>query len=83
MKEIVFADQAKIDMGQLDRATRLRVAAAIQRLALTNAGHIKKLQGIDPPEYRLRIGDWRVRFSLPDGDTVRINGIQNRKSAYR
>lgn len=38
MKEIVFADQAKIDMGQLDRATRLRVAAAIQRPALTNAG---------------------------------------------
>ena len=83
MKELVFADQAKIDLGRLDRATRLRIAAAIQRLVLTGAGNIKKLQGIDPPEYRLRIGDWRVRFSLPDGNTVRINRIQNRKEAYR
>ena len=50
---------------------------------LTDAGNIKKLQGIDPPEYRLRVGDFRVRFSYPDSDTVRINRIQNRKDAYR
>ena len=83
MKELVFTNQAKIDLERLDRATRLRIAAAIQRLVLTEAGTIKKLQGIDPPEYRLRIGDWRVRFSLPDGNTVRINRVQNRKEAYR
>ncbi len=83
MKELVFTDQAKIDLRRLDRATRLRVAASIQRLVFTNAGNIKKLQGIDPPEYRLRIGDWRVRFSLPGGNTVRINRIRNRKEAYR
>lgn len=83
MRKLVLTDQAKADLAGLDRATRLRIAAALQRLVLTNAGNIKKLQGIDPPEYRLRVGDWRVRFSNPDSDTVRVNRVQNRKDAYR
>ncbi len=84
MRKLVLTDQAKVDLGALDRATRLRIAAALQRLVLTNAGNnIKKLQGIDPPEYRLRVGDWRVRFSYPDSGTVRVNRVQNRKDAYR
>ena len=61
--------------GRLDRATRLRVAAAVQRLVLTNAGNLEKLKGVDPPEYRLRAEDWRVRFSYSDTDTVSINRV--------
>lgn len=83
MKKLVLAGQAKIDLGHLDRPTRLRVASALQRLVLTNAGNIRKLRGIDPPEYRLRVGDFRIRFSCPDADTVRVNRVQNRKDAYR
>lgn len=83
MRKLVLTDQAKADLAALDRATRLRIAAAIQRLVLTNTGNIKKLQGIDPPEYRLRVGDWRVRFSYPDPGTVRVNRIVNRREAYR
>ncbi|MGA2051613.1 MAG: type II toxin-antitoxin system RelE/ParE family toxin [Terracidiphilus sp.] len=83
MKKLVLTDQAKADLAGLDRVTRLRIAAAIQRLVQTNAGNIKKLQGVDPPEYHLRVGDFRVRFSYPDPDTVRINRVQNRKEAYR
>ena len=41
MRKLVLTDQAKIDLDRLDRATRLRVAAALQRLVLTNAGNIK------------------------------------------
>jgi len=43
---------------------------------------VKKLQGINPPEYRLRAGDWRVRFQL-DAETVRVLRVRNRKEAYR
>ena len=83
MKKLVLTDRAKADLDALDRATRLRVVAALQRLVLTSAGNIKKLQGIDPPEFRLRTGEWRIRFSRPDAVTVRVNRIQNRKDAYR
>ena len=43
---------------------------------------MKRLQGIDPPEYRLRVGDWRVRFHLED-ETVRVLRVRNRREAYR
>ncbi len=83
MRSLVLTDQAKADLGALDRATRLRIAGALQQLVQNNAGNIKKLQGIDPPEYRLRVGDWRVRFSYPDSDTLRVNRVINRREAYR
>jgi mRNA-degrading endonuclease RelE of RelBE toxin-antitoxin system len=83
VKKLVLTDRAKADLADLDRGTRLRIAAAIQRLVVTNAGNIKKLLGIDPPEFRLRAGEWRIRFSCPDASTVRINRVQNRKDAYR
>jgi mRNA-degrading endonuclease RelE of RelBE toxin-antitoxin system len=83
LKKLVFTDQAKADLADLDRATRLRIAAALQRLVQNNAGNIKMLQGVDPPEYRLRTGGWRVRFSCPEPETVRVNRVLNRKDAYR
>lgn len=83
MRKLILTDPAKADLAGLDRATRLRIAAALQRLVLTNAGNIKKLQGIEPPEYRLRVGDFRVRFSYPGTDTVRVNRVKNRKDTYR
>jgi mRNA-degrading endonuclease RelE of RelBE toxin-antitoxin system len=43
---------------------------------------VKRLQGIDPPEFRLRIGDWRARFHV-DGQTIRILRVRNRREAYR
>lgn len=83
MKKLVLTDLAKADLAGLDRATRLRITVGLQRLIQTNSGDIKKLQGIEPPEYRLRLGDFRVRFSYPDSGTVRINRVQNRKDSYR
>ncbi|MGO9231488.1 MAG: type II toxin-antitoxin system RelE family toxin [Bryobacteraceae bacterium] len=43
---------------------------------------MKRLQAIDPPEYRLRVGDYKVRFHQDD-DTVRILRVRNRREAYR
>jgi len=45
-------------------------------------GDVKRLQGIDPPEFRLRVGDWRVRF-LSDGATLTVLRVRNRREAYR
>lgn len=83
MKRLVFSDRAKADLAGLDRPTRLRIAVSLQRLVENNVGDVKRLQGIDPSEYRLRVGDWRVRFSYPEPDTIRVNRVLNRKDAYR
>jgi len=48
----------------------------------TGEGDVRRLQGIEPPEFRLRVGDYRVRFH-EDGDTVRITAEKHRRDAYR
>jgi len=42
---------------------------------------VKQLQGIDPPQYRLRIGDWRFIFRHPDPDTIEVLRVRNRREA--
>jgi mRNA-degrading endonuclease RelE of RelBE toxin-antitoxin system len=56
---------------------------AIHRLADTGTGRGKKLQGIDPPEFRLRVGDHRVFFFEEPAGTLQIRAVKNRKDAYR
>ena len=69
-------------MAALDKGVAERVRRAVERFAETAAGNVTKLQGIDPPEYRLRVGDWRVRFGL-DREIVRVLRVRNRREAYR
>ena len=82
MKRVEWTESSLDDMAALDKGIARRVKQAVERFAETGAGSVKKLQGIDPPEYRLRVGDFRVRFEL-DGETVRILRVRNRREAYR
>ena len=82
MREIEWADASLEDMAALDKGMARRVKLAVERFAATGAGNVKRLQGIDPPEYRLRAGDYRVRFHQ-DGETVRVLRVRNRREAYR
>lgn len=54
----------------------------MERFAETGAGNVKRLQGIDPPEYRLRMGNYRVRFHQ-EYETMRVLRVRNRREAYR
>ena len=82
MKQIEWTDASLEDMAAVDKGIARRVGQAVERFAATGAGSVKKLQGIDPPEYRLRVGDYRVRFEL-DGETIRVLRVRNRREAYR
>ena len=57
-----WTERARRDLRRLDRQMAQRVIAAAERLATTEQGDVTRLQGIEPPEWRLRVGDWRVRF---------------------
>jgi mRNA-degrading endonuclease RelE of RelBE toxin-antitoxin system len=54
---------AQRDLNRLDRPTSARIVAAVLRLAETSQGDVVKLAGKQPPEYRLRVGGWRIRFA--------------------
>ncbi|MGE3911370.1 MAG: type II toxin-antitoxin system RelE/ParE family toxin [Chloroflexota bacterium] len=55
---------------------------AVFQYAEQELGDIRKLAGSDV--YRLRVGDWRVLFSLHEGGRVMlILRILNRRDAYQ
>ena len=82
MREIEWTETALEHMAALDKGIARRVKQAVERFADTGAGNVKRLQGIGPPEYRLRVGDYRVRFHQ-EGETIRILQVRNRREAYR
>jgi mRNA-degrading endonuclease RelE of RelBE toxin-antitoxin system len=82
VKEIEWSEESLEDLAALDKGTARRMKAAVERFAETGYGSVKKLQGLDPSEFRLRVGDFRVRFHT-DGDILRVLRVRNRKEAYR
>jgi mRNA-degrading endonuclease RelE of RelBE toxin-antitoxin system len=83
LKRIRFSDEAKADIRAIPQHIAMNILTAIHRLAEHGTGNVKKLQGSDPPEFRLRVGDHRVRFTEDDAETLHIHAVKDRKDAYR
>ena len=81
-KGIVWTDSAKSDIRAIDQRSALVILHGLARFALHGEGDVKQLQGIDPPEFRLRVGNYRVRFH-DLGDSMGILAIKHRREAYR
>jgi mRNA interferase RelE/StbE len=67
-----WTSRAQRDLERLDRPTRTRIVAAVLKFAETGQGDVVKLAGKHPPEYRLRVGGWRVRFAWEQASSVLI-----------
>ena len=60
---IEFERRAERDLARLDAQIARRVIAALDRLLERDPSvDVRRLQGSD--EWRLRVGDWRVRLRL-------------------
>jgi mRNA interferase RelE/StbE len=81
-KRIGWTDQAKADLRAIDQAAALRILRIVARYIATGEGDIKRLQDVEPPELRLRVGDYRVRFR-DLGDSIIVLAVQHRREAYR
>ena len=80
--EIEWTETALADMADLDKGIARRVKQSVERFAETGAGNVKRLKDIEPSEFRLRVGDYRVRFHQ-DNNIMRILRVRNRREAYR
>ncbi len=78
--QIEFKPRAIKDVEALPDSQRRRVMARIEALQNNLSGDIKKLTDFTP-EYRLRVGDYRVLFEV-EGDRVVIYRVLHRKDAY-
>jgi mRNA interferase RelE/StbE len=81
-KKIAWTDQARADVRAIDRETAIDLLHRLARFLATEEGDVKRLTDIDPPELRLRLGDYRVRF-YDHGDSIEILRVRNRKEVYR
>jgi len=79
---IEWLDEARADVRRLDRVTALRIFDGILHYARTGGGNVEPLHGDMAGSFRLRLGDYRVLFTLGD-DRMRIFGIRHRSKAYR
>jgi mRNA interferase RelE/StbE len=79
---IEWLDEARADVRLIDQPTAMRLFEGILRFARTGAGDVNTLHGDMAGAFRLRIGDYRVLFSLEEG-AMRIFGVRHRSEAYR
>lgn len=70
------------DLRRLSKTEATRVADALARLADNLTGDIKKLTN-HSPEYRLRVGSYRILFEIEGGNCVMIYRVVHRQQAYR
>ena len=82
MKRIIFSEEAKTDIRAIPQHIAMNILTAIHRLAESGAGRVKILQDQDG-EKRLRVGDYRVRFTEEHSETLRVHTVKNRKDVYR
>lgn len=77
---IEFKPRAVKDLEALDRSVARRILGKIRDLESGLAGDMKRLTNFTP-EYRLRVGDYRVLFEI-EGDRVIIYRVKHRSQAY-
>lgn len=80
----VLAPRARRDLKRLDPPVQRRIVKALNRLTGNPpTGDIVRLVGGDD-EWRLRVGDWRVRFTYDrNRGVVQVLRVLPRGRAYR
>jgi mRNA-degrading endonuclease RelE of RelBE toxin-antitoxin system len=81
-KKIVWRDRAKAELRAIEQAMALGILHALARAIITGEGDVKRLQDIEPPEFRLRAGDYRIRFREHE-NSIEILSVKHRREAYR
>ena len=78
--QLKFKRRAIKDLKALPSDVKERILAKIVAMQDDLTGDIKKLTNFTP-EYRLRVGQYRVLFRIDD-ETLRIYRVKHRKDAY-
>lgn len=78
--QVDFKPRAIKDLKSLSAENNSRILAKIEALKNDLLGDVKRLTNFTP-EYRLRVGDYRVLFEIEDNIIV-VYRIKHRSDAY-
>ena len=70
------------DLKHLQKQDASRIADALERLQSDLTGDVKKLTNFTP-EYRLRVGQFRVLFEIENETRIIVYRVVHRREAYR
>ncbi len=79
--DIELKPQAVKDIQGLPSRSQARILARIEEMGDDLKGDVKRLTNFTP-EYRLRVGDYRVLFEIEE-ERIIIYRIRHRREAYR
>ncbi len=82
-KRVAFTDQAKAELRAIPQPIAIQILRTLARFLESEEGNVRRLQGVDPPLYRLRTQDHRVFFRDLGGDLIEVTRVRNRREAYR
>jgi mRNA interferase RelE/StbE len=78
--EIEFKPRSIKDLQSIPKSMAQRIVEKTEALRTDLAGDVKRLTD-STPEYRLRVGDYRVLFEI-EADKVIIYRVKHRSDAY-
>ena len=79
--EIEFKPKAIKDLDSLQPDIARRIVEKIAHLSQNLEGDVKRLTNFTP-EYRLRVGDYRVLFEVESNKVV-VYRVRHRREVYR
>lgn len=79
---LVLKPRAIKDLQKIPRHEAARILDALEQLQVDFTGDIKKLTNFTP-EFRLRIGTYRVLFEFETASQIVVYRIVHRREAYR
>jgi len=82
MYEIELKPRAGKDLRSIGNIQAARIADALEALADGLKGDVKRLANFTP-EYRLRVGDYRVLFEIEEKNRIVVYRVRHRREAYR
>ncbi len=82
---IVFVDKALEDLRRLSALHRSAIKDAIDhhlrhQPALVSKSRIKRLEDLESPQYRLRVGEFRIFYDIEGGDVVVLTILSKEES---
>ena len=80
MSRFRFTEAARSDLRRIDREQAMNILLALTRFGNTGEGDVKQLKG--SKDFRLRVGDYRVRMRLLEAG-IRVAQVKHRREAYR
>jgi len=78
---ILFKPRAMKDIRRIPSQAQAGLLRRIEDMGDNLKGDVKKLAD-HTPEYRLRVGDYRVLFEI-EGESVIVYRVLHRREAYR